>query len=142
MTAHEKSPAPIRVLIADDHAIVRKGLRDILSEAHIAAAIEEAQDGHEALAKGLAGGWDIVVLDITMPGPHGLEVLRQLKQARPELCVLILSMHADPQYIRSALRAGAAGYVAKETAAEELVTAVNTVLAGGTYLAEGLAGLL
>ena len=134
--------AVLHVLIADDHAIVRRGLKDILNEAALPAYVGEAKDGLEAVEKGLAQEWDVILLDITMPGLHGLEVLRRLKQARPAQRVVMLSMHATPHYVRSALQSGASGYLTKEAAPDELVSAINAVLAGSTYLAEGLSDLL
>lgn len=131
-------PSALRVLIADDHAIVRHGLREILSEGRISAIVAEAKDGYEAIKLGLAEKWDVILLDITMPGPHGLEVLRRLMQERPRPCVLMLSMHADPFYVKRALGAGAAGYLTKESAPDELITAIQSVLAGQVYLGQAL----
>ncbi len=124
----------LRVLIADDHAIVRKGLRDILREASEDALVGEASNGLEALELARAQPWDVVVLDITMPGASGLAVLKQLKQERPQLPVLILSMHTGDLYVNGSLKAGAAGYLTKETAPEELLSAIWAVLAGETYV--------
>jgi DNA-binding NarL/FixJ family response regulator len=128
----------LRVLIADDHAIVRRGLKDILNEAALPAIVGEAQNGLEAIERALAEEWDVILLDITMPGLNGLDVLKRVRQARPDQCVVMLSMHASPHYVRGALNAGAAGYLTKETAPDELVSAINTVLAGKTYLANDL----
>src|SRR5687768_15152129 len=89
----------LNILIADDHAIIRKGLRDILRTAAIPVIVEEAEDGQEAVEKGLAADWDVVVLDITMPRLNGIDALKQLKQHRPDRCVVMLSVHADPHYI-------------------------------------------
>ena len=130
------------MLIADDHAIVRRGLRDILSEAAVPAVLGEAKDGHEAIAKGLAEPWDVIVLDITMPGPHGLEVLKAIKHVRPEQHVLMLTMHATSQYIRGAFAAGADGYLTKESAPGELLRAISAVMAGEQYLGDNLSALL
>ena len=102
----------------------------------------EAKDGHEAIAKGLAEPWDVIVLDMTMSGPHGLDVLKALKRARPEQRVLMLSMHADPHYLRGALAAGAAGYRTQETAPDDLRRAISTVMAGEQYLGDNLSALL
>lgn len=129
----------LRVLIADDHAIVRKGLREILREASEQTVVGEAANGLEALAQVEAGEWDVVVLDITMPGPNGLEVLRRVKLLRPQLPVLMLSMHSGHHYVVGSLKAGASGYLHKETAPDELVTAIHTAIAGGTYLSRALA---
>ena len=136
----------IRILIADDHPIVRRGLKDILeSEADMTVA-GEAENGTRALELARAQHWDAVVLDLTMPGKTGLEVLKQLADEQPKLPVLILSVHPEDQYALRALRAGASGYMTKETAPEQLVAAVRRVIAGGKYisasLAERLAGNL
>jgi DNA-binding NarL/FixJ family response regulator len=129
----------LRVLIADDHAIVRKGLREILREASETTVVGEAANGSEAIAQAEAGEWDVVVLDITMPGLNGLEVLRRLKRLRPQLPVLMLSMHSGHHYVAGSLKAGASGYLNKETAPEELVSAIHTAIGGGTYLSRTLA---
>jgi two-component system invasion response regulator UvrY len=126
----------LRVLIADDHAIVRKGLRDILREAAQDALVGEASNGLQALARDEA--WDVVVLDITMPGASGLAVLKQLKRDQPQRPVLMLSMHSDELYANGSLKAGASGYLNKESAPEELLTAIRTVLAGETYISQSL----
>jgi DNA-binding NarL/FixJ family response regulator len=132
----------LKVLIADDHAIVRKGLREILREAAEETLVGEASDGLEALARAAAEPWDVVVLDITMPGPNGLEVLKQLKQSQPNLPVLMLSMHSGYHYVNGSLKAGASGYLNKETAPEELVAAIHTAIAGGVYVSRSLARAL
>ena len=128
----------LRVLIADDHAIVRKGLRDILREAAEEALVGEASNGLEALELARAQPWDVVVLDITMPGASGLAVLKQLKHDRPKLPVLMLSMHSGDLYVNGSLKAGASGYLNKESAPEELLTAIRAVLAGETYISQSL----
>ena len=128
----------LKVLIADDHAIVRKGLRDILREASEEALVGEASNGLEALELARGQPWDVVVLDITMPGASGLAVLKQLKRDRPELPVLMLSMHSGELYVNGSLRAGASGYLNKESAPEELLTAIRSVMAGGTYVSRSL----
>jgi DNA-binding NarL/FixJ family response regulator len=129
----------LKVLIADDHAIVRKGLREILREAAANTHVGEASNGDEALAHVQADNWDVVVLDITMPGQNGLEVLKQLKQQKPELPVLMLSMHSGYHYVMGSLKAGASGYLNKETAPEELVAAIRTAIDGGIYVSRALA---
>jgi DNA-binding NarL/FixJ family response regulator len=129
----------LRVLIADDHAIVRKGLREILREASEATLVGEASNGREALEQVHASAWDVVVLDITMPGQNGLEVLKQLKQRHPQLPVLMLSMHSGYHYVMGSLKAGASGYLNKETAPEELVAAIHTAIGGGIYVSRSLA---
>lgn len=128
----------LRVLIADDHAIVRKGLRDILRGAAEEALVGEASNGLEALKLAREAPWDVVVLDITMPGASGLAVLKQLKRDRPEMPVLMLSMHSGELYVDGSLRAGASGYLSKESAPEELLTAIRSVLAGETYVSQSL----
>lgn len=127
-----------RILIADDHAILRRGLREILAREMETALCGEAKDADEVLAKTQAEEWDLVILDITMPGRSGLEVLRDLRAERPRLPVLVLSMHPEDQYARRLLRAGASGYMNKESAPEELIKAVRKVLAGGRYVSAAL----
>ena len=128
----------LRVLIADDHAIVRKGLRDILREASEEALVGEASNGLEALELARGEEWDVVVLDITMPGANGLAVLKQLKRERPQLPVLMLSMHSGDLYVSGSLLAGASGYLNKESAPEELLNAIHSVLEGQTYVSQSL----
>jgi len=130
--------AMLKVLIADDHAIVRKGLRDILREAAEEALVGEASNGLEALELARGEAWDVVVLDITMPGASGLAVLKQLKHEQPKLPVLMLSMHSGDLYVNGSLKAGASGYLNKESAPAELLTAIRTVLAGETYISQAL----
>jgi DNA-binding NarL/FixJ family response regulator len=129
----------LRVLIADDHAIVRKGLREILREASATTQVGEASNGREALDRVQADEWDVVVLDITMPGMNGLEVLKQLKALFPKLPVLMLSMHSGYHYVMGSLKAGASGYLNKETAPEELIAAIRTAIDGGVYVSRSLA---
>jgi two-component system, NarL family, invasion response regulator UvrY len=136
----------VRILIADDHAVVRRGLRQILAEAFKRAIFGEAANSQEALECVWKEPWDIVILDLTMPGRSGLEVLKEMKRARPKLPVLILSMHPEDQFAVRLLKAGASGYMTKESAPEELVGAIKKAIAGGRYvslkLAEKLAGLV
>ena len=129
----------IQVLIADDHAILRRGLKEILMRELEGAVCGEAKDATETLSCIEHGDWDLVILDITMPGRSGLEVLRDLKTARPKLPVLVLSMHPEDQYARRLLKAGASGYMNKEGVPEDLVKAVRKVLAGGRYVSPALA---
>jgi two-component system invasion response regulator UvrY len=129
----------IRILIADDHAILRRGLKEILTGEFEGAMFNEAGNAQQVLAQVQSHAWDLVILDITMPGRSGLDLLRDLQQLRPELPVLILSMHPENQYAKRMLKAGAAGYMNKETAPKELVKAVRKVLAGGRYVSAGLA---
>jgi DNA-binding NarL/FixJ family response regulator len=136
----------MRILIADDHAVVRRGLRQILAEAFKRSVFGEATNSQEALDLVWKEPWDVVILDLTMPGRSGLDVLKEMKRARPKLPVLILSMHPEDQFAVRLLKAGASGYMTKESAADELVGAVNKAVAGGRYvsvaLAERLASLI
>ena len=129
----------INVLIADDHAILRGGLKEILARQLEGAVCGEAMDAQEVLAQVQNHDWDLVILDVTMPGRSGLDVLRELKVVRPKLPVLVLSMHPEDQYGKRMLRAGASGYLEKENAPEELIKAIRKVLAGGRYVSPALA---
>lgn len=129
----------IKVLVADDHAVVRQGLKQIIGEAPGMTVTGEAVTGPEALTKARSGEWDVLVMDMTMPGLSGFDVLQALKQTRPELPVLILSMHPEEQYAVRLLKAGAAGYLTKESAPEELVGAIRKIVAGGKYVGPTLA---
>ena len=132
----------IRVLVADDHAVVRVGLRRILEEADGIRVVGEAVSGDEALERLAAAPVDVLLLDISMPGPGVLEVLRRAAALRPALRILVLSVHSEDQYALRAFRAGAAGYLTKERSPEELVDAVRRVHAGGTYASAALASQL
>ena len=129
----------IRALIADDHAVVRQGLKLILGDTPEMVVAGEATNGQEVLDKVRAETWDIVVLDISMPDRSGLDILKQLRSERPKLPVLVLSMYSEDQYARRVLKAGAAGYVTKDTAADELVRAIRKVVSGGRYVSSFLA---
>lgn len=129
----------MRVLIADDHAIVRKGLVEIIREYEESIIVDEACYGVEALEKTAACSYDLVLLDIAMPGKSGLEVLRELKVRSPELPVMMLSMHPEEQYALRALRDGASGYLTKGSAADEMLVAIRKVLSGGKYISSSLA---
>ncbi len=129
----------IKVLIADDHPIVRQGLRQILSGVSDMRVAGEAVDGHETLAQVRAGGWDVLVLDITMPGRSGFDILKELKHQQPDLPVLVLSIHAEEQFAVRVLKAGASGYLTKENAPTELIKAIRKVVSGGKYISRGLA---
>jgi len=129
----------IKILIADDHPIVRKGLKDIIEEIPDMAVGGEASNGQEALEKVRKGDFDIVVLDISMPGGNGLDILKQLKDEKPELSVLVLSMYPEEQYAVRVLRAGASGYLTKESAPEELIAAIRKASTGGKYISSSLA---
>ena len=124
----------MRVLVCDDHPIVRRGLREILEQAGAPVTVGEAASAAEGLALARKQSWDTVVLDITMPGRSGLELLKDLKSERPNVPVLVLSVHPAEQYAVRVLRAGASGYLTKESAPEELLTAIRRILRGGRYI--------
>lgn len=129
----------IRILIADDHTIVREGLKQILAETRDMVVADEASNGQEVFAKVSKNEYDVVLLDISMPGRSGLEVLKQLKGERPKLPILILSMYSEEQYAMRALRAGASGYMTKESAPDELIEAIRKVSQGRKYVSPSLA---
>lgn len=129
----------IWILIADDHHVVRRGLKQILLDEFPDAVIEEVADGKEMLRGVRETTWDIVISDISMPEKSGLEALKLIKEEFPKLPVLILSMHPEEQYALRALKAGAAGYLTKESASEELVNAVRQILNGRRYITPTLA---
>jgi len=129
----------MRILIADDHAVVRRGLIEILGRAFAGASFGEARNPPEVLECLRKGTWDAILLDITMPGKGGLELLKDIKATHPKLPVLVLSMHPEDQYARRALRAGAAGYLTKESASGELVVAIKQIVQGGRYVSQSLA---
>jgi DNA-binding NarL/FixJ family response regulator len=129
----------LRILIADDHAIVRQGLKQIVAETRDIVVAGEASNGQELLDKIRVDDYDVVVLDITMPVRNGMDVLKQLRSERPRLPVLILSIHSEEQYASRALRAGASGYLTKESAPDELVIAIRKVSLGGKYISSSLA---
>lgn len=140
------SRTPLRILIADDHAVVRRGVRELLGEEFPGVIFGDATTAQDALDQAWKQPWDLILLDISMPGRSGLDVLRDLKAARPQAAVLVQSMHAEGQFAIRVLKAGAAGYVTKDSLPEELIRAVKKVIAGGRYvslaLAEQLAGFL
>jgi two-component system, NarL family, invasion response regulator UvrY len=129
----------IRVLIVDDHPVVRRGLIQILAEEPDIAAAEEAESAARMLERVREEQWDAVVLDIGLPDRSGLDALKDLKAMCPGLPVLILSMHPEDQYAMRVLKAGAAGYLTKESATEELVKAIRKVIGGGRYVSPSLA---
>jgi len=146
-TKGAKAAAPaIRILIVDDHVIIRQGLKQILALAFPGAEFGEAATAQAALEQIWKDPWHVVLLDITMPGKSGLDVLKQIVEAQPNLAVLVLSMHPEDQYAVRVLKTGAAGYITKNNASEEVVGAVKKVLTGGKYvsatLAESLASSL
>ena len=129
----------MRILIADDHAVIRRGLKQILLDEYPSAIIEEAGDAEAAIKKSITGDWDVIISDLSMPGRSGLDVVQHVKQNFPRLPVLILSIHPEEQYAIRALKAGAAGYLNKEAAPEELVMAVQRVLQGRKYISPSIA---
>ena len=131
-----------RVLIADDHAIVREGLKRILAADPAFTVAGEAKDGHEVLAAVRAGGFEVLLLDLSMPGRSGIELIGQVKVERPELRVLVLSMHGEQQYAVRAIRAGAAGYLTKDAAPTQLVEALRKIAAGGLFITPAVAEAL
>jgi two-component system, NarL family, invasion response regulator UvrY len=131
-----------RVLIADDHALVRMGLRQLLQDELTVSEVGEAATGSETLDLLRDGDWDLLLLDINMPERSGLDILRQVRTTHPTTRVLVLSGFPEKQYAVNVLRAGASGFLSKESAADELVKAVRTVLAGRRYVSAGLAELL
>jgi len=126
-------------LIVDDHSIVRNGLKQILASTYAGAGIVEARDAKEALDCVTQQKVDVVLLDISLPGQSGLEVLKQIKELQPEAKVLVLTMHPEDQYAVRVLKAGASGYLTKETASDEVANAVKKILAGGRYVSPTLA---
>jgi DNA-binding NarL/FixJ family response regulator len=126
----------IRVIVADDHPIVREGIRQILERAGDIAVVAEASDGAELLRKASQVSFDLVILDISMPGRDGLDVLKQLRYEDPKARVLIMSIHPEELFAIRAIKAGASGYMTKESVPEEIVTAVRKVMRGGRYLSE------
>ena len=129
----------LQILIADDHAIIRKGLKQILLDEYPSANVEEVNDAEGAIKKTLSNEWDIIICDLSMPGRSGLDVVQHVKQNYPKLPVLVLSIHPEEQYAIRVLKAGAAGYLSKETATEELVKAVQRVLQGRKYVSPAIA---
>jgi DNA-binding NarL/FixJ family response regulator len=128
-----------RVLIADDHEIVRHGLRDILTTRLGKVAVSEAKDAGEAINLLIKQEWDLVLLDINMPGRSGLEVLEESKRLRPRTPVLVLTSYSEEQFALRAFKLGASGYITKQSVSDELMTAVRRVLAGGKYVTASLA---
>ncbi len=136
----------LKILIVDDHAILRRGVRQLLAESWPSAVFGEAATAQQALELVWKETWSVLLLDITMPGRSGLDVIRELNDARPKMPVLVLTMHAEEQFALRMLKSGASGYVTKDTLLDDLIQAVEKVLAGGRYLsgplAERLAGAL
>jgi DNA-binding NarL/FixJ family response regulator len=129
----------MKLLIADDHPIVRNGIKDIIQDISASFVIDEAEDAHEVVQKVISNDYDIIILDISMPGGGGLNALKQIKQAKPLTKVLMLSIYDDEQYINRALKGGASGYLTKSVASEELELAIKKVLSGEKYLSSEVA---
>ncbi len=129
----------IKILIADDHAIVREGIKQILAETDDMVVVGEAANGREVLEMVRKQDWDLVLLDLAMPGKDGLETLKELKLEKPKLPVLVLSIYPEEQYAVRLLKAGAAGYLTKESAPEELIAAIRKVSQKGKYISSSLA---
>lgn len=129
----------IKILVADDHAVVRQGVKQILADVKDMTVKDEAQNGTETLKKITDQDFDVVLLDISMPGRSGLEVLEDIKAQYPKLPVLILSMHPEEQYAVRALKAGASGYLTKASAPQELIGAIRKAAGGGKYVTASLA---
>src|SRR6266851_6948963 len=136
--SRRRTMAKIRVLIVDDHAIVRAGLRMLINPQPDIEVVGEAADGHEALCQARATNPDVLTLDLTMPGGGGLKILERLRQACPQTRVLVLTMHEDPSYLRASLAAGGSGYVAKSAVDGELLAAIRSVAQGRTFVTMNL----
>ncbi len=132
----------IRILVADDHTIVREGLKQILAKQTDMVVAGEAANGNDVLQMVRRENWDVLVTDMSMPGRNGVELIRLAKEARPALPVLVLSMYDESQYAVRAMRAGAAGYINKESASEQLVNAIRTVAAGGVHVSAAVGAAL
>ncbi len=129
----------IRVFISDDHAIVRKGFCQIIEEIDDMEVAGEAANGDEVLQQVVKSEWDVLVLDLSMPGRSGIDVIQAVRNLKPKLPILVLSMHPEDQYAIRLLKNGIAGYISKEMALENLVTAIRKVVAGGKYVSDTLA---
>ena len=132
----------MKILIADDHAVVRKGLSQILLEEFSTAVIEEVDNSEDLIKKAMEGPWDVIISDLSMPGRSGLDALYQLKEILPDTPVLIMSIHPEEQYARRLLKAGAAGYLSKDAATEDLAKAVRQVLLGRKYISPAVAQII
>jgi DNA-binding NarL/FixJ family response regulator len=132
----------IRVLVADDHTIVREGLKQILAKSGDLTVAGEAANGNDVLKMVRAQEWDVLVTDMSMPGRNGIELIKLVKEARPKLPVLVLSMYGEEQYAVRAIRAGASGYLNKESASEQLVAAIRKIASGGIHVSAAVAEAL
>jgi DNA-binding NarL/FixJ family response regulator len=129
----------IRILIADDHTIMREGLKQLLANEADFVVVAEAADGHEVLKLVRASDFDVVLLDMSMPGKSGIELIKQVKTEKPRLRLLVLSMHQENQYAVRAIKAGASGYLTKDSAPTQLVSAIRKVAAGGAFITADVA---
>ena len=132
----------MRILIADDHAVVRQGLKQILSADPDVVVTGEAKNGNEAIELARKIDWDVAVLDFSMPGPSGLDLLSEIKREFPERPILVLSMHPEDVHATRVLKAGGSGYITKESASQELASAIRKVANGGKYVSQSLAEIL
>lgn len=132
----------MKIIIADDHALIRKGLKEILQQVKGLILLDEAENGSELLMKISQNNYDIVVLDISMPGKSGLDVLKDIRRLNPDLPVLILSVYPEEQYAIRVLKAGASGYMTKDSAPDDLVNAIKKIVSGGKYISPSLAEIL
>lgn len=129
----------IRIVVADDHTIVREGLKQLLSAAGDLEVVGEARDGNEVMERVRKLDFDLLLLDMSMPGRSGIELIKQVRAERPKLKVLVLSMHEEHQYAVRSIRAGASGYLTKESASRQLVEAIRKVAAGGAFISAEVA---
>jgi len=129
----------IRLVVADDHTIVREGLKQVLAAASDISVIDEARDGHEVMARVRAADFDVLLLDMSMPGKSGIELIKQVRAEKPKLRILVLSMHEEPQYAVRAIKAGASGYLTKDSASAQLVLAIRKVAGGGAFISAEVA---
>lgn len=124
----------IRILIADDHTLMREGLKQILATAGDMVVAGEASDGFQTLERVRDGEWDLLLLDMSMPGRSGIDLIKQIKSERPKLPILVLSMHKEDEYAVRSIRAGASGYLCKDSASQQLLTAIRSVAKGGRFI--------
>jgi len=139
MIKTDLSNKTIKILIADDHAVVRQGLKQILTDTPGMNSAGEAANAQEVLRKVRSGDWDVLILDLSMPGSSGLDTLKEVKREQPKLPVLVLSIHSEDQYAERVLRAGGSGYMTKDCAVDELISAIRKVHSGGKYVSSQLA---
>src|SRR6266487_2231174 len=129
----------IRIVVADDHTIVREGLKQVLSSASDFSIVGEAQNGREVLQRVRELVFDVLLLDLSMPGRSGIELIKQVHADKPRLRIMVLSMHQEPQYAVRAIKAGASGYLTKESASAQLVSAIRKVAGGGAFITDSVA---